>query len=142
MIFVEAHKRSHAWKKTSFTIWAFSPLRNLKISIPSFWIFWRWMETDLSLSSKSPKLRKKCPSSELFWSAFLPHFPAFGLNTERYSWIDGCFYRKRFFTTNHFFQMQEKLEMCQNSNFTNPKRHVLKDHFLEMNIINEYNKYI
>ena len=29
-------------------------------------------------------LRKKCPYSELFWSAFLPHFPAFGLNTERY----------------------------------------------------------
>ena len=87
-------------------------------------------------------LRKKCWYSELFWFAFFPHFPAFRLNTERYSWIDGCFYRKRFFTTNHFFQMQEKLEMCQNSNFTNPKRHVLKDHFLEMNIINEYNKYI
>ena len=27
-------------------------------------------------------LRKKCPYSELFWSAFFPHFPAFGLNTE------------------------------------------------------------
>ena len=25
-------------------------------------------------------LRKKCPYSELFWT----HFPAFGLNTERY----------------------------------------------------------
>ena len=30
-------------------------------------------------------LRKRCPYSELFWSAFFPHFPAFGLNTERYS---------------------------------------------------------
>ena len=30
-------------------------------------------------------LRKKCPYSKLFWSAFFPHFPAFGLNTERYS---------------------------------------------------------
>ena len=30
-------------------------------------------------------LRKKCPYSELFWSAFFPHFPAFGLNTGRYS---------------------------------------------------------
>ena len=30
-------------------------------------------------------LRKKCPYLELFWSAFFPHFPAFGLNTERYS---------------------------------------------------------
>ena len=30
-------------------------------------------------------LRKKPPYSELFWSAFFPYFPAFGLNTERYS---------------------------------------------------------
>ena len=30
-------------------------------------------------------LRKKSPYSELFWSAFFPHFPAFELNTERYS---------------------------------------------------------
>ena len=29
-------------------------------------------------------LRKKCPYLELFWSAFFPHFLAFGLNTERY----------------------------------------------------------
>ena len=28
--------------------------------------------------------RKKSPYSELFWSAFSPDFPAFGLNTERY----------------------------------------------------------
>ena len=28
-------------------------------------------------------LRKKCPYFELFWSAFFPHFPAFGLNTEK-----------------------------------------------------------
>ena len=28
--------------------------------------------------------RKKSPYSELFWSAFLTDFPAFGLNTERY----------------------------------------------------------
>ena len=26
-------------------------------------------------------LRKKCPYSELFWTAFFPHFPAFRLNT-------------------------------------------------------------
>ena len=26
-------------------------------------------------------LRKKCPYSELFWSAFFPHLPAFGLNS-------------------------------------------------------------
>ena len=30
-------------------------------------------------------LRKKSPYSELFWSSFFPHFPTFGLNTERYS---------------------------------------------------------
>ena len=29
-------------------------------------------------------LRKKSPYSELFWPAFFPHFPAFGLNTERF----------------------------------------------------------
>ena len=29
-------------------------------------------------------LRKKSPYSELFWSAVFPHFPAFGLNTEKY----------------------------------------------------------
>ena len=28
--------------------------------------------------------RKKSPYLELFWSAFFPDFPAFGLNTERY----------------------------------------------------------
>ena len=30
-------------------------------------------------------LHKKSPYSELFWSAFFPDFPAFGLNTERYT---------------------------------------------------------
>ena len=29
-------------------------------------------------------LHKKSPYSELFWSKFFPHFPAFGLITERY----------------------------------------------------------
>ena len=29
-------------------------------------------------------MRKRCPYSELFWSAFFPYFPAFGLNTEKY----------------------------------------------------------
>ena len=29
-------------------------------------------------------LREKCPYSELFWSTFITHFPASGLNTERY----------------------------------------------------------
>ena len=30
-------------------------------------------------------LRKKCPYSKSFWSAFFPHFSVFGLNMERYS---------------------------------------------------------
>ena len=30
-------------------------------------------------------LHKKCPYSELFWSAFFAHFSAFGRNTEKYS---------------------------------------------------------
>ena len=29
-------------------------------------------------------MSKKCPYSELFWSAFFPHFLALGLNTKRY----------------------------------------------------------
>ena len=31
--------------------------------------------------NQSKTLRKKCPYSKLFWSAFFPHFPALGLNT-------------------------------------------------------------
>ena len=27
----------------------------------------------------------KCRYSQLFWPTFFPHFPAFGLNTERFS---------------------------------------------------------
>ena len=41
----------------------------------------KWL---LSCSYNPNTLRKKCPYSELFWSKFFPHFPAFGLNTERY----------------------------------------------------------
>ena len=32
-----------------------------------------------------PSRRKKSPYSELFWSAFFQNFPAFALNTARYS---------------------------------------------------------
>ena len=39
-----------------------------------FHLFFRWEYWELSL-------RKKCPYSEVFWSAFFPHFPAFGLDT-------------------------------------------------------------
>ena len=31
--------------------------------------------------NQSKTLRKKCPYSKLFWSAFFPQFPALGLNT-------------------------------------------------------------
>ena len=40
----------------------------------------------LTIVAKAPclrcfhALRKKCPYSELFWSAFFSHFPTFGLN--------------------------------------------------------------
>ena len=30
-------------------------------------------------------LRKKCPYSELFWSAYFPNFSAFGLNRKYFS---------------------------------------------------------
>ena len=40
---------------------------------------------------KHHSLRKKCPNSELFWSAFFPfpHFPAFGLNTNTFYAVTG-----------------------------------------------------
>ena len=38
----------------------------------------------LFLKNINLPLHKKSPYSELFWSAFFPDFPAFGLNTERY----------------------------------------------------------
>ena len=40
----------------------------------------------ISEDTRRIPLRKKSSYSELFWSAFFPDFPAFGLNTERY-WI-------------------------------------------------------
>ena len=36
----------------------------------------------LKVNDNDSGLRKKCPYSEVFWSAFLLHFPAFGLNSE------------------------------------------------------------
>ena len=53
----------------------------------------KWDQLYLILSRKKTSekekwihqtLPKKSPYSELFWSAFSPHFLAFGLNTERY----------------------------------------------------------
>ena len=38
----------------------------------------------LTFYETRPTLRKKSSYLELFWSTFSPHFPAFGLNTERY----------------------------------------------------------
>ena len=40
---------------------------------------------------KHHSLRKKCPNSELFWSAFFPfpHFPPFGLNTNTFYAVTG-----------------------------------------------------
>ena len=44
----------------------------------------RWLSIPDYISSSSRALHKKSPYSELFWSTFCRHFPAFGLNTERY----------------------------------------------------------
>ena len=38
----------------------------------------------LILRSLTYSLRKRCPSSELFWSPFFTHLPAFGLNNSKY----------------------------------------------------------
>ena len=40
--------------------------------------------SDLSPEKLHSSLRKKSPYSELLWSTFFMHFPAFGLNAERY----------------------------------------------------------
>ena len=40
---------------------------------------------DLFLIALGNTLRKMSPFSELFWSAFFPHFPASGRNTEKVS---------------------------------------------------------
>ena len=40
-----------------------------------------YMRLTLALNGLNILQRKKCPYSGLFWSAFFPHFPAFGLNT-------------------------------------------------------------
>ena len=42
-----------------------------------------WKNCSLEAVAKYT-LRNKCPYSELLWSAFFLHFPALGLNTERY----------------------------------------------------------
>ena len=63
------------------------------------WLFMKLWGLSRSRETVILSLRKKCPYLELFWSAFFlirteygeiwsysgPHFPAFGLNTERYS---------------------------------------------------------
>ena len=52
---------------------------NDKNEIFMLWMLWRDILNRLS------SLSKKCPCSELLWSAFFPHFLAFGLITERYA---------------------------------------------------------
>ena len=58
------------------------PLLVEGISCFEKWLFIR--NVKLNLESLLWTLRKKCPYSELFWAAFFPHFPAFGLTTEWY----------------------------------------------------------
>ena len=63
-------------------------------------------------------LRKKFPYSELFWSPFFPHFPAFGLNTERSAWENaGKMWTRTTPNTDTFyavFMIQMTLKMRQN----------------------------
>ena len=63
---------NNLWTRRKFYIWSFN-----QVKLP--WSEWK------SFHSKIEALHKKCPYPELFWSAFCPHFPATGLNTERYS---------------------------------------------------------
>ena len=66
--------KNHHIKKTSLIVEGISCFEK--------WLFVR--NVKLNLESLLWTLRKKCPYSELFWSAFFPHFPAFRLTTEWY----------------------------------------------------------
>ena len=66
--------KNHHIKKTSLLVEGISCFEK--------WLFVR--NVKLNLESLLWTLRKKCPYSELFWSAFFPHFPAFRLTTEWY----------------------------------------------------------
>ena len=79
------------------------------------WRFSLWFSGVGRFVIFSLKLHKKCPDSELFWSAFFSHFPAFGLNTERY----GVFnyppsYMNRFMV-HQYSQHQLKICICISS---------------------------
>ena len=84
-VFAQFELKSQLFEMTVYLLWPYNNLWTRKFYIWSFnqvklpWSEWK------SFHSKIEALHKKCPYPELFWSAFCPHFPAAGLNTERYS---------------------------------------------------------
>ena len=84
-VFAQFELKSQLFEMTVYLLWPYNNLWTRKFYIWSFnqvklpWSEWK------SFHSKIEALHKKCPYPELFWSAFCPHFPATGLNTERYS---------------------------------------------------------
>ena len=84
-VFAQFELKSQLFEMTVYLLWSYNNLWTRKFYIWSFnqvklpWSEWK------SFHSKIEALHKKCPYPELFWSAFCPHFPATGLNTERYS---------------------------------------------------------
>ena len=73
--------REHFLTKNTFIYMFLSTYIFLYI-LPSFI---NWLSSDIWFNNRNQSLRKKSPYSELFWSAFFTQFPAFELNTERYS---------------------------------------------------------
>ena len=84
-VFAQFELKSQLFEMTVYLLWPYNNLWTRKFYIWSFnqvklpWSEWK------SFHSKIEALHKKCPYPELFWPAFCPHFPATGLNTERYS---------------------------------------------------------
>ena len=56
-----------------------SPASLVQIFENTLWRIFYFIQKMIYCTTTS--LRKKCPYSELFWSAFFPHCPTFGLNT-------------------------------------------------------------
>ena len=74
----------------------------------------KYVDRKVELWIKKPlkdALRKKKSYLELFWSAFFPHFPAFGVNTEIYSVSRYLLHRlkQQFLQSHHCIAKSEKM---------------------------------
>ena len=81
------HIEDSKWdpKKKIVSCWIMQKEQPINIA-PECNTWWPNISSTWSISTNClwATLHKKCPSPELFWSAYFSHFPAFRLNTERY----------------------------------------------------------